>query len=99
MGTRDNAKADNNIQLQNGERMNGSKLTEGQIDYICRYALTPILQKAQEIKSRGSRYADGDLKNISEIFMAVGYWTDETLMRNDEFRAERINAEREDRGN
>ena len=29
----------------------------------------------------------------------VGYWTDETLASNDEFRAERESAEQEDRGN
>jgi hypothetical protein len=73
-------KQTNNIQLQNGERMNGSKLTEGQIDYICRYALTPILQECETaLRARvhatvGSGYAKATIEKIEDIFISTGYW-------------------------
>ena len=70
-------------QLQNGERMNGSTLTEGQIDYICRYALTPILEEAERTK-RSSKmynpsiiYANATIEKIGELFRAMGYWQEE----------------------
>ena len=83
--------------------MDATKLSAGQIDYICRYALTPKLKECEKRKREsattdvGIIYANAEIAKIKEIFITVGYWTDETLA--DEFRAERESAEKEDRGN
>lgn len=85
--------------------MDASKLSAGQIDYICRYALTPKLKECEKRKREskttdvGIIYANAEIAKIKEIFIMVGYWKDETLARDDEFRAERESAEQEDRGN
>ena len=76
-------KQTHNIQLQNGERMDASKLTEGQIDYICRYALTPILQECEKAKRSKNKqdvgiiYANATIEKIGELFRAMGYWQEE----------------------
>jgi hypothetical protein len=73
-------KQTNNIQLQNGERMDASKLTEGQIDYICRYALTPILEECERAKRSKNKqdvgiiYANATIEKIQDIFISTGYW-------------------------
>ena len=85
--------------------MDASKLSAGQIDYICRYALTPKLKECEKRKRESAKtdvgiiYANAEIAKIKEIFVMVGYWTDETLAHSDEFRAERESAEREDGGN
>ena len=60
--------------------MNGSKLTAEHIGYICREYMEPQLVRAQAMLAKsetGSLYAnvcDDQVKKITEIFIAVGYW-------------------------
>jgi hypothetical protein len=79
MSTRDNAKADN-IQLQNGERMDASKLNDAQIDYICTEFLIPQLIRAQAMNDKSepnSIYgvtSAREIQKLSDIFISTGYW-------------------------
>lgn len=93
-------------QLQNGERMDASKLTNQQLEYICRCALVPILQEQIDIRRNNSSTkaqtlrAKSEMLWLGEIFRTVGWWNDASIKAfHDEFTAERLNAEEEDRGN
>ena len=63
--------------------MNASELTEDQIDYICRYCLTPMLTDAQDTKRKARKddvniiYANAQIEKIEQIFRTVGYWKEE----------------------
>lgn len=67
-------------QLQNGERMDASKLTEGQIDYICTEFLVPQLIRAQAMNDKSepnSIYgviSSREIAKLSDIFISTGYW-------------------------
>jgi len=59
--------------------MNASELTEEQIDYICRYCLTPLYVEAQDEKRNRQdevliSWANKTIERIEQIFRTVGYW-------------------------
>ena len=103
MGTRDNAPTGRHQQQQTGERMDASKLTAEQMEWVCRYPLAQMLRDAQQFLRETTNqrqdsttiiYANARVQKVAEIYRAVGYW--EPL---EEFTWERLSAEQEDRGN
>jgi hypothetical protein len=69
-----------NTNIETGEMMNASELTEDQIDYICRRCLSPMLADAQDTKRKARKddvniiYANAQIEKIEQIFRTVGYW-------------------------
>jgi len=83
--------------------MDASKLTDQQLEYICRCALVPILQEQRDIRRNNKSTkaqtlrAKSEMLWLGEIFRAVGWWNDASVQAfRNEFTAERLNTEEED---
>jgi len=58
--------------------MNGSELTEEQLNYICRWCLEPIMREARLANMKANdpfvELANKRIEKIEQIFRTVGYW-------------------------
>ena len=67
-------------QLQNGDRMDASKLTAEQITHICKEYIEPKLIQWNEVarlseqESPYGNIAKAEIEKIRNIFITTGYW-------------------------